>query len=226
MNMQGNTTKERLGVDKTYLPPRPLQVMNKSRGEHVNHSVFRKDIRPFVLWFVWLIALTLTIDYLLHSTQALWIERYLGIFGTLLIILSFSYSLRKKKIITFGKPKTFLRMHEYLAWTGSLMVLVHGGIHFNGILAWAAVAAMLVAVISGLVGKYLLKQSMNTLSARKDEYNGAGLSAEEIEKKIFWDALAVNAMKKWKTAHRPLTIVFGITAVLHILTIILFWRWN
>jgi hypothetical protein len=224
--MQGNLIKARRGVGKMYSPYNPLTTMNESEVEHVNHSVFRKDIRPFILWFVWLIALTLTIDYLLHYTQALWIERYLGIFGTLLIVLSFAYSLRKKKIITFGKPKTFLRMHEYLAWTGSLMVLVHGGIHFNAILAWAAIAAMLVAVISGLVGKYLLKQSMNTLTAKKDEYSRVGLSEEEIEKKILWDSLAVNAMKKWKTAHRPITIVFGITAVLHIITIILFWRWN
>ena len=226
MNMQGNLIKARRGVEKMYSQYNSLTTMNKSGVEHVNHSVIRKDIRPFILWFVWLIALTLTIDYLLHYTQGLWIERYLGIFGTLLIVLSFAYSLRKKKIITFGKPKTFLRMHEYLAWTGSLMVLVHGGIHFNGILAWAAVAAMLIAVISGLVGKYLLKKSVNTLTVKKDEYSRAGLSEDEVEKKIFWDSLAVNAMKKWKSAHRPITIVFGITAVLHIITIFLFWRWN
>jgi len=226
MNMQRDMIIEQRGVDKMYPPPRSLQTMNKCGVEHVNHSVFRNNIKPFALWFVWLIALTLLIDYLLHYTQALWIERYLGIFGTLLIVLSFAYSLRKKKIITFGKLKSFLRMHEYLAWTGSLMVLVHGGIHFNAILGWAAIAAMLVAVISGLVGKYLLKQSMNTVTAKKDEYSRAGLSEEEIDKKIFWDSLAVNAMKKWKTAHRPITIVFGITAVLHIITIIFFWRWN
>jgi len=197
-----------------------------TRIADANHSVLWKDIRPFVLWFAWLLALTLIIDHLLHQTGVTWIERYSGILGTLLILLSFAYSLRKKKIFPFGKPKTFLRMHEYLAWTGSLMVLVHGGIHFNGILAWVAVAAMVVAVISGLVGKYLLKQSMNTLSARKDAYSDAGLSEEEIEKRIFWDSLTVNVMKKWKTAHRPITIVFGITAVLHIVTILLFWRWN
>jgi len=138
MNMQENCIKTRRGVERMYSPCNPLTAMSNSGVEHVNHSVFRKDISPFVLWFLWLIALTLTIDYLLHYTQALWIERYLGIFGTLLIILSFVYSLRKKKIITFGKPKTFLRIHEYLAWTGSLMVLVHGGIHFNAVLAWLA----------------------------------------------------------------------------------------
>ncbi len=209
-----------------YLLDNSLNTMAKSSGQHINHSVFRNDIRPFVLWFVWLIALTLTIDYLLHSAQAIWIERYLGIFGTLLIILSFAYSLRKKKIITFGKPKTFLRMHEYLAWTGSLMVLVHGGIHVNAILAWLAAAAMLVAVSSGLVGKYVLIKSMNTLSAKKDRFAGDGLSDEDIEKKLFWDSLTVKAMKKWRSVHKPITIIFCISAALHIITILLFWRWN
>ena len=192
----------------------------------MDHSIFRKDIQPFVLWFVWLIALTLAIDYLLHQTRLIWIERYAGILGTFLIVISFAYSLRKKKIIKFGKPKSFLRMHEYLAWTGSLMVLVHGGIHFNAVLAWLAAAAMLVAVISGLIGKYVLKTSMNTLSAKKDGFNMAGLSEEEIEKKIFWDSLAVKAMKKWRSVHKPITIIFGIFAALHIFAIFLFWRWN
>ena len=205
------------------LSPSPLI---HTRITDVHYSVFWRDIRPFALWLIWLLVLTLTADYLLHQIGAGWIERYSGIFGTFLILLSFAYTLRKKKVITFGKPKHFLRMHEYLAWTGALMVLVHGGIHFNGILAWTAVASMFVAVISGLVGKYLLKQSMNTLSARKDRYAAAGLSEEDIEKKIFWDSLTVNAMKKWKTAHRPITIAFGITAVLHIAAILLFWRWN
>ncbi|HBH61709.1 MAG TPA: hypothetical protein DDX85_08240 [Nitrospiraceae bacterium] len=211
----------------TVISSHPLSSSaDDNRIMSVKHSVIRKDIQPFVLWLAWLLALTLTIDYLLHYTQTLWVEQYMGIFGTCLIVLSFSYSLRKKKIITFGKIKTFLRAHEYLAWTGALMVLAHGGIHFNAILPWAAAAAMLVAVISGLVGKYLLKQSTDTLSKRKDELAKSGLSSEEIEKKIFWEALAVNAMKKWKSVHKPITIIFAASAALHILIIFLFWRWN
>ncbi len=191
----------------------------------MNHSLFRKDIQPFVLWLAWLLLLTLITDYLLHQSQLRWIERYSGILGTFLIVISFAYSLRKKKIITFGKPKVFLVMHEYLAWTGSLMVLVHGGIHFNGILAWAAAAAMLVAVISGLVGKHLLKKSTDTLNDKKGEFVKEGLSNEEIDKKIFWDSLAVKTMQKWRTVHKPITIIFGITTALHIFTIFMFWRW-
>jgi hypothetical protein len=179
-----------------------------------------------VLWLSSLLLLTLAIDYLLHQNQLKWIERYSGILGTFLIVISFAYSLRKKKIITFGKPKVFLMMHEYLAWTGSLMVLVHGGIHFNGILAWAAALAMLVAVISGQVGKHLLKKSTDTLNAKKGDLAREGLSNEEIDKKIFWDSLAVKTMQKWRTVHKPITIVFGITADLHIFNIFMFWRWS
>ncbi len=192
----------------------------------MEHSILRKDIQPFVLWFVWLMVLTLSIDYLLNQSRLIWIDRYAGIVGTFLIIISFTYSLRKKKIIKFGKLKSYLKMHEYLAWTGSLMVLVHGGLHFNAILPWAAIIAMLVAVISGLVGKYLLKQSVNTLSAKKDVFAGAGLTDEEIEKNIFWDSLAVKAMKQWRSLHKPITIMFGIASALHVFTILIFWRWN
>ena len=80
--------------------------------------------------------------------------------------------------------------------------------------------------VSFLPRKYLLKQSTDTLSKRKDEFAGAGLSSEEIEKKIFWDALAVNAMKKWKSVHKPITIIFAFSATLHILIIFLFWGWK
>lgn len=207
------------------LPPQQSFASADRKGTGC-YSVFRRDIQPFVLWLAWLLGLTLVIDYLLHYTEALWIERHLGIAGTSLLVLSFTYSLRKRKIITFGKLRHYLMMHEYLAWTGSLMVFIHGGIHFNAILPWAAAAAMLGAVISGLVGKYLLKQSTDTLSRKKKEFAGTGLSSEEIEKKIFWDALAVNAMKKWKSVHKPITVIFALSAVLHIVIIFLFRGWK
>ena len=37
-----------------------------------------------------------------------------------------------------------------LAWLGSLLVLVHAGVHFNAILGWLAVGAMLINVGSGV----------------------------------------------------------------------------
>ena len=50
-----------------------------------------------------------------------------------------------------------------MAWLGSLLVLVHAGIHFNAILGWLAVWAMLIDVGSGLTGKFLLERSRRRL---------------------------------------------------------------
>ena len=97
-------------------------------------KLITREIIPFTLSFAALAAATLLLDGLLHFSSLVWIGRYLGIVGTLLILFSFRYSLRKRKIITGGNPVTLLRWHEYLAWLGSLLILVHAGIHFNSIL--------------------------------------------------------------------------------------------
>src|SRR5512137_2376613 len=101
-------------------------------------SLWRQHILPFTLMLGLLVAATLAGDYLLHRMNLVWIGRYLGIPGTLLIIGSLVYSLRKRKYMASGNPKSMLRFHEFSAWLGSLMVLIHAGVHFNAILPWLA----------------------------------------------------------------------------------------
>jgi hypothetical protein len=97
------------------------------------------EVVPFLLSFTALVAAALAIDLALHLLDAVWIGRYLGIPGVLLILFSFRYSLRKRGIIKSGSPVPLLRLHERMAWTGSMLVLVHAGIHFNAVLAWLAI---------------------------------------------------------------------------------------
>jgi hypothetical protein len=101
-------------------------------------SLWRRHVLPFTFLLVLLAAATLAGDYLLHRLNLVWVGRYLGIPGTLLIIGSLVYSLRKRKYITSGNPKTLLTLHEIGTWVGSLMVLIHAGIHFNAILPGSA----------------------------------------------------------------------------------------
>jgi hypothetical protein len=110
--------------------------------------LFSREVLPFYLALGALMALTLLLDALLHVFNLVWIGRYLGIPGVLLILGSFGYSLRKRKLIGAGKPVQLLRWHEGMAWAGSLLVLVHAGIHFNAILGWLAVLAMLQATLT------------------------------------------------------------------------------
>ncbi len=192
----------------------------------MNRSLIRKEVLPFLLSFVALLFATAVIDALLHLFDLVWIGRYLGIPGTLLILSSFLYSLRKRKVISFGVPKKLLAMHERLTWLGALMILVHAGIHLYAILPWLALVAMLVNIISGMTGKYLLDRSRRFLAEKREVHSEQGMSEEEIERRLFWDATTFELMKKWRTIHLPITLAFAALGLAHILSIFLFWQWQ
>ena len=191
----------------------------------MNASLWRQHVLPFSLLLGLLAAATLLGDYLLHQMNLVWIGRYLGIPGTLLIIGSMVYSLRKRKYMTSGNPKSWLRFHEFSAWLGSLMILIHAGVHFNAILPWLATAAMAVNVVSGLVGKFLLDQSRRHVQGQRDHFQLRGLSKPEVEQAVFWDAVSLDNMTRWRKVHIPIFIVFAVLALGHIISVFLFWGW-
>ena len=192
----------------------------------MNNSLFQKEVVPFFLMFALLMVATVIVDFLLHQFQLVWIGRYLGIPGTILIILSFLYTLRKRKTIQVGNPKFWLNLHGLLTWVGTLMILVHAGIHFNAILPWLAIIAMLINVISGLMGKFLLNRAQRYLLSKKADLLQQGMSSKSIEKEIFWDAVTFDVMKKWRAVHFPITLVFSVLSLIHIISIFLFWEWK
>ncbi len=192
----------------------------------MQRSLIRKEVIPFLLMFGSLILATLITDALLHQFDLAWIGRWLGIPGTLLILSSFLYSLRKRKKISFGKPKTLLTLHETLTWIGALFILVLAGVHIYAILPWLALIAMLINVISGMTGKFLLDRSRRFLAEKKELYLQQGLSEAEVEKHLFWDATTYDLMKQWRTIHLPITLAFGVLGLTHILSILLFWQWK
>ena len=176
----------------------------------------------FNYFFIFLLLIIATIlgDLILHWMKLVWIGRYFGLIGTVLILLSLSYSLRKHKIINSGGLKKHLQFHEFTSWLGSLLILVHAGIHFNALLPWLALIAMLVNVGSGLTGKYLQSKSIILLNKKKSELSESGLSKDEIDKTIFLDSLTVGIIKKWRAIHIPITVAFALLAVSHIVMIL------
>jgi hypothetical protein len=189
-------------------------------------NLLGREVVPHALAFAALVGATLCIDVLLHVLAVAWIGRYLGIPGTLLIVGSFVYSLRKRKQVTFGKPVSLLRLHERMAWAGSLLILVHAGIHFNAILAWLAIGAMLLNVGSGLTGKFLLERSRRRLMAVRRQMHEEGKGASDIEDSLYWDSLTFDVVKKWRAVHFPITLAFAVLALAHIAAVFLFWSWR
>lgn len=152
-------------------------------------------------------------------------DRFLGIAGSALILLSFPYSLRKRKILTWGRPPAYLLAHELCAWAGALLVLVHGGTRFHALLPWVANLSLLVVVGSGLTGKYLLQQARRSLAERRKSLAASGLAAPEVESRVLLEALLVEKMLHWRTVHIPLTLLFAVTALAHIVAALFLWRW-
>jgi hypothetical protein len=182
-----------------------------------------REVLPFLGSFAALVLVALALDGLLHLFDLLWIGRWLGIPGTLLIIGSTAYSLRKRKLIQSGYPATLLRWHEVLAWLGSLLVLVHAGVHFNAILGWLAVGAMLINVGSGLTGKFLLDRSRRRMEEARQRMRERGLSDADLDDRLCWDSLTPTGQMAWAL---PITLAFAVLATAHIVAILLFWGWR
>lgn len=205
-------------------------ITDRSRGKRPNlamrAALLRYDVLPFFAALCVLVAATALIDAALHLFDAVWIGRYLGIPGTLLILGSFGYSLRKRGVIKVGNPLVLLRIHKWMAWAGSLLVLVHGGIHFNALLPWLAVAAMLVNVASGLTGEFLLDRSRRHLNEIRDQLRQEGVAEGILEERLYWDSLTFAAVRQWRRFHFPITLAFATLAIAHIVAIFLFWGWR
>jgi len=192
----------------------------------MNSNLWRRYILPFIILVGALGAAAIAGDAVLHSLNLVWIGRYLGIPGTLLIVASLTYSLRKRNKLSGGKVTDWLRFHEAGGWLGSLMVLLHSGVHFNAILPWFATIAMGVNVISGMVGKILLARTREHVSLQREKFRLRGMSKQEVDRAVFWDALAVTAMTQWRKLHIPIFVVFASLSLAHIVTILLFWGWK
>ena len=177
-------------------------------------SLLIRRALPLLVSFTMLVVLALLIDYFLHVAGLVWVGRYLGITGTFFLLFSFVYSARKQKIVRSGPIRIFLKFHCRGGWIGTLMLLVHSGVHFNAFLPWTATALMLIVTGSGHVGQYIYRNARDEMKHRR--------GSEEL----YWDSLTVNALGQWRKVHMPLVSLFLGLAFLHILSIFFLWNWK
>jgi hypothetical protein len=186
-------------------------------------SLWREHLLPVVALAGLGVAINFVDHLVLEKFQLVWIERYSGIVGVALILLSMMYSLRKRKVFLAGTPKRFLEIHEVLAWTGAVTVLVHAGAHFNTLLPWLATFAVVVATVSGLVGNYLLGKAKQHVQIRRQYFLQQGLSEAEVEQALFWDATTLEVMGHWRKIHIPIVIVLSLLVTAHVVSVLFFW---
>jgi hypothetical protein len=192
-------------------------------------SVLVQRALPLSISYLLLVVASLSLDYILHVANLSWIGRYLGALGTLFLIVSFGYSARKQKLVRSGTLRFFLRMHCNAGWVGTLMILVHSGVHFNALLPWAATGLMMVVTASGHVGQYLLRKIREEVKQKK-KLLGIADSPEgddyvpDIQHVL--DSLTVGALEKWRTIHMPLVSFLMALTISHVISISFFLNWR
>ena len=131
----------------------------------------------------------------------------------------------KKKLVRSGTLKFFLKLHCKAGWIGTLLILLHSGIHFNAVLPWAATALMLVVTGSGHIGQYLLKKVRDEVKMKMKQLGVQDID-DDLERQQYWDTLTVKTLEKWRSVHMPMVSVLMALTLIHILSITFFLDWR
>ncbi len=141
---------------------------------------------------------------------------FTGVLGTMLVILSFGYSMRKrKKVFVAGSMKGWLWSHEWLAVIGTVVIFIHTGNHFNALVPIITLLFMFTTFISGLTGKYVYNEAKGKLTGMKTGLKKEGLSENEIEERVAALTIASNALSRWRNVHMPFVSILSVMVLYH-----------
>ena len=136
-----------------------------------------KEREPFVFGGVVVLLLVLWLGFFVHRSPrfagSFW-GGMLGVSGALLMLLSSAYLVVKRVpplktwVTRRVSMQTLLAWHMYTGILGALLGVLHTGHKFNSPLGIALTAASLLVVLSGFVGRYLMKQISLGMREKKE----------------------------------------------------------
>lgn len=135
-----------------------------------------KEKDAFVVSGLMLFLFVLWLGFFIHRDPRFAGSLMGGLFavsGSLLLLIPFVYSVIKRvrflktwvtKRVTF---RTLLSIHIYAAILGAILVLIHTGHKFDGLLATTLTTFLLIEIASGYVGRYLFSQITKEIGEKK-----------------------------------------------------------
>jgi hypothetical protein len=136
-----------------------------------------RDREPLVAGGLVALLLVLWLGFLVHRDPRFAGSGWggaLGVAGAVLMVASLVYS-PVKRIRAFkawvtrrASMRAVLGWHMYAGFVGAILGILHTGHKFDSPLGVALTAAMLVVVVSGYVGRHLMKQVALEMSEKKE----------------------------------------------------------
>lgn len=132
---------------------------------------------------------------------------WLGVAGGVMMLLLFSYPLRKhvRWLHRLGKVKWWFLVHMVLGIGGPLLILVHSTFRTGSVNAAVALYSMLIVAGSGVVGRFLFVRVNRGLQGEaqtlRDLQARAGLDRSETRSRLAFAPLVEARLLAFESAH-------------------------
>ncbi len=141
-----------------------------------------------------ILMVTVWLGFLLHSSPRFagsLSGGVLGVSGTILMLVPLAVYGVTKRVRTIRRwvtgwmsMRTLLAVHIYTALIGSILVLLHTGHKFDSPLGMALTAMVLLVVMSGFVGRYLMSHIGRGLREKQEMLGGLQLGFEQMSEDL------------------------------------------
>jgi hypothetical protein len=145
--------------------------------------------------------------------------------GLVLTLSVFGYSVKKRSGPTAAWPKGWFLLHQMMGVAGPSLILIHSGSHLHALVPILALLAMGVTVVSGVVGVVVHRKALSLMKSQRAELLCQGLSSDEVEDRLYDLAASEKAFRTWRIIHVPMSVIFLVLTILHIIGALYFGGW-
>ena len=141
-----------------------------------------------------LLMLTVWLGFLLHSSPRFagsFSGGVLGVSGAMLMLVPLAaymvvkrVQIIKRRVTGWMSMRTLLTVHIYTALIGSILVLLHTGHKFDSPLGMTLTATVLLVVLSGFIGRYLMSHISRGLREKQEVLQGLQLGFEKMSRDL------------------------------------------
>jgi len=160
------------------------------------------------------VLLSLQSGWLFGHTQT---GHVVGWIGLAVILTVFVYPIKKRDGRESGWPKGWFMVHQAAGIVGPLLILIHAGPHFHALVPILALLAMIIVVVSGVIGVAVHRKALRLLNAARRELLSQGLSYEDAEDRLYDLASGEETFRIWQMIHTPVVVMFLVLVIAHVL---------
>lgn len=167
-----------------------------------------RNINAFLAVFFALLVM----GFLVHQASAFAgsaLGHFLGIIGSILILMTLIYPFRKRVLKKKGKQNP-LNKHITYGLIGPSLAVIHSGHKLESLIGILMFLSLVLVVLSGIVGRFLFKKVNRSLKEQKQDYKILNERIERRKQELLAACRAdyTNGGEMDELADRKLTLLF------------------